>query len=96
MQRRGISTLESECIAILASFVNFLLPPRTRGEGWGGVKNLRLLQGLLYAIFSNITTHIFAIKNVLTVRRVWYRSTTNYCVQNQIGLLDQTIAIHIG
>jgi hypothetical protein len=29
------------------SFVNFLLPPRTRGEGWGGVKNLRLLQGLL-------------------------------------------------
>jgi hypothetical protein len=35
-------------IAILASFVNFLLPPRTRGEGWGGVKNLRLLQGLLY------------------------------------------------
>ena len=22
------------------SFVNFLLPPRTRGEGWGGVKNL--------------------------------------------------------
>ena len=30
------------------SFVNFLLPPRTRGEGWGGVKNLRLLQGLLY------------------------------------------------
>ena len=28
------------------SFVNFLLPPRTRGEG--GVKNLRLLQGLLY------------------------------------------------
>ena len=32
------------------SFVNFLLPPRTRGEGWGGVKNLRLLQGLLYKI----------------------------------------------
>src|ERR671933_508920 len=30
------------------SFVNFLLPPRTRGEGWGGVKNLRLLQGLRY------------------------------------------------
>jgi hypothetical protein len=29
------------------SFVNFLLPPRTRGEGWGGVKNLRLLQELL-------------------------------------------------
>jgi hypothetical protein len=29
------------------SFVNFLLPPRTRGEGWGGVKNLRLLQVLL-------------------------------------------------
>jgi hypothetical protein len=30
------------------SFVNFLLPPRGFGEGWGGVKNLRLLQGLLY------------------------------------------------
>ncbi len=29
------------------SFVNFLLPPRELGEGWGGVKNLRLLQGLL-------------------------------------------------
>jgi hypothetical protein len=28
--------------------VNFLLPPRDFGEGWGGVKNLRLLQGLLY------------------------------------------------
>ncbi len=25
------------------SFVNFLLPPRTRGEGWGGVKKLRLI-----------------------------------------------------
>ncbi len=34
-------------IAILASFVNFLLPPQGIGEGWGGVKNLRLLQGLL-------------------------------------------------
>ena len=30
------------------SFVNFLLPPQGIGEGWGGVKNLRLLQGLLY------------------------------------------------
>ena len=30
------------------SFVNFLLPPRGFGEGWGGVKNLLLLQGLLY------------------------------------------------
>jgi len=29
------------------SSVNFLLPPRDFGEGWGGVKNLRLLQGLL-------------------------------------------------
>ena len=28
------------------SFVNFLLPDREFGEGWGGVKNLRLLQGL--------------------------------------------------
>jgi hypothetical protein len=31
----------------LISFVNFLLPPQGIGEGWGGVKNLRLLQGLL-------------------------------------------------
>ena len=30
------------------SFVNFLLPPQGIGEGWGGVKILRLLQGLLY------------------------------------------------
>ena len=30
------------------SFVNFLLPDRGFGEGWGGVKKLRLLQGLLY------------------------------------------------
>jgi len=29
------------------SFVNFLLPPQGIGEGWGGVKNLRLRQGLL-------------------------------------------------
>ena len=36
-----------DVIAILASFVNFLLPNRGFGEGWGGVKNLRLLQGLL-------------------------------------------------
>jgi hypothetical protein len=35
--------------------VNFLLPPREFGEGWGGVKKLRLLQGLLYLsrIFRN-------------------------------------------
>jgi len=26
------------------SLVNFLLPDREFGEGWGGVKNLRLLQ----------------------------------------------------
>ncbi len=50
----------------------------------------------MYAIFSDITTHICAIKNVLTVGRGWYRSTTNYGVKNQIGLLDQTIAIHRG
>jgi len=50
----------------------------------------------MYAILSNITTHICAIKNVLTVGRGWYRSTTNYCVKNQIGLLHQTIAIPIG
>ena len=30
------------------SFVNLLLPPQGIGEGWGGVKNLRLLQELLY------------------------------------------------
>jgi len=29
------------------SFVNLLLPPLGFGEGWGGVKNLRLLQELL-------------------------------------------------
>ncbi len=29
------------------SFVNFLLPDLIQGPGWGGVKNLRLLQGLL-------------------------------------------------
>jgi hypothetical protein len=40
-------------IAILASFVNFLLPNRGFGEGWGGVKNLRLLQGLLYLLNLN-------------------------------------------
>jgi len=28
--------------------VNFLLPPHEFREGWGGVKNLRLLQGLIY------------------------------------------------
>ena len=33
------------------SFVNFLLPNRGFGEGWGGVKNLRLLQELLYLQF---------------------------------------------
>jgi hypothetical protein len=33
------------------SFVNFLLPNREFGEGGGGVKNLRLLQGLLYSSF---------------------------------------------
>ena len=33
------------------SFVNFLLPNRGFGEGWGGVKILQLLQGLLYRIF---------------------------------------------
>jgi len=38
---------EMDAIALLASFVNFLLPNREFGEGWGGVKNLRLLQGLL-------------------------------------------------
>ena len=36
------------------SFVNFLLPPRGFGEGWGGVKMLRLLQGLLYLLFNVI------------------------------------------
>jgi hypothetical protein len=32
------------------SFVNLLLPPQGIGEGWGGVKNLRLLQELLYEV----------------------------------------------
>jgi hypothetical protein len=50
----------------------------------------------MYAILFKITTHICAIKNFVTVGRGWYRSTTNYCVTNQIGLLDQTLAIHIG
>ena len=36
------------------SFVNFLLPDREFGEGWGGVKNLRLLQGLLYCTVPEI------------------------------------------
>jgi len=30
--------------------VNFLLPRSEFGEGWGGVKKLRLLQGLLYVL----------------------------------------------
>ena len=34
------------------SFVNFLLPNREFEEGWGGVKNLRLLQGLLDINFA--------------------------------------------
>ena len=48
---RGVGQRVNQCIgdnySDPKSFVNFLLPPRTRGEGWGGVKNLRLLQGLL-------------------------------------------------
>jgi len=35
--------------------VNFLLPNREFGEGWGGVKNLQLLQGLLYKAFYSDT-----------------------------------------
>jgi hypothetical protein len=42
------------------SFVNFLLPPRTRGEGWGGVKNLRLLQELLYRKKPSFISHIMS------------------------------------
>ncbi|UNU26726.1 hypothetical protein D0A37_25570 [Microcoleus vaginatus HSN003] len=34
-------------IAILASFVNFLWTQIGFGEGWGGIKNLLLLQGFL-------------------------------------------------
>ena len=30
--------------------MNLLLPPQGIGEGWGGVKNLRLLQELLYSL----------------------------------------------
>ncbi|MEG4441828.1 hypothetical protein QUB47_06775 [Microcoleus sp. AT9_B5] len=37
---RFIKPIRENPIAILASFVNFLLPPRSFGEGWGGVKNL--------------------------------------------------------
>ena len=33
--------------------MNFLLPDRGFGEGWGGVKNLRLLQGFLYLILPS-------------------------------------------
>jgi hypothetical protein len=43
----GLGAVFVGYIAILASFVNFLPPPRRFREGWGGVKNLRLLQGLL-------------------------------------------------
>jgi hypothetical protein len=35
--------------------VNFLLPNRGFGEGWGGVKNLQLLQELLYTAFYSDT-----------------------------------------
>ena len=35
--------------------MNFLLPDREFGEGWGGVKNLRLLQRLLYT--QELRTH---------------------------------------
>src|ERR687886_1340609 len=45
------------------SFVNFLLPPRTRGEGWGGVKNLQLLQGLLYLVKRIYALSAFLIKS---------------------------------
>ena len=34
--------------------MNLLLPPQGIGEGWGGVKNLRLLQELLYTNFFQI------------------------------------------
>ncbi len=37
------------------SFVNLLPPPRGFGEGWGGVKILPLLQGLLYVVKLGIT-----------------------------------------
>ena len=45
-------------IEILASFVNFLLPDRAFGEGRGGVKILRLLQGFLYQILNQRTATI--------------------------------------
>jgi len=44
---------EKGYIAILASFVNLLLPDRGLGEGWGGVKNLQLLQELLLINIKN-------------------------------------------
>jgi len=43
----NINQINKVDIAILALFVNFLLPPREFGKNWGGVKKLRLLQGLL-------------------------------------------------
>jgi len=38
------------------SFVNFLLPPQGIGEGWGGVKNLRLIYDC-YSTSSHILYH---------------------------------------
>jgi hypothetical protein len=53
------------------SFVNFLLPNREFGEGWGGVKNLRLLQGLLYLNFAQKNSELkfeCNTKGVLIIR----------------------------
>ena len=49
------------------SFVNFLLPDREFGDGWGGVKNLRLLQELLYDIPKFICAYLLTIHNVLNL-----------------------------
>ncbi len=44
------------------SFVNLLLPPQGIGEGWGGVKNLRLLQELLYCWIKYFRAVMFVVK----------------------------------
>ena len=61
-------------IAILASFVNLLLPPRGFGEGWGGVKNLRLLQELLYL---RLNTLIMVQQHKITIAPIALMTAEN-------------------
>jgi len=56
--------------------VNFLLPPREFGEGWGGVKNLQLLQGLLYR---------FKIEELGMTYRLWV------CSLPTVGFLGRVL-----